>query len=162
MNGFRFFRAAPALVLATLLTGCAATADNTAPGDSSEKGILPLAITWGASGEGYGRLAWNAPHETGSFQFQLHDRRRESKVSTTFVNRCYGHWEAQESFSREGAVAVAGTWRVHCASGRIAEGRFSADESGNGIGEGFDRNGRLVRLAFGVADVEAEETPEAE
>jgi len=147
-----------ALALAFGLVGCAATGDVPADGQQ-DIGLLPLAISWGVSGEGYGQLDWQAARETGNLQFRLYDRERGSSVSTTFVNRCYGHWEAKEVFSRESSEAVAGTWRIHCASGRFAEGRFSADESGNGSGEGFDRNGRLVRIAFGTPSAEAETAP---
>ena len=147
-----------ALALAVGLAGCAATGEGS-PQDTAEDGLLPLAISWGVAGDGYGELDWKASRDKGNIRFRLHDRDRDSGVSTTFVNRCYGHWEAQEVFSHESAAAVAGTWRVHCASGRIAEGRFSADESGNGRGEGFDRNGRLVRLAFGTPTSEQEPAP---
>ncbi len=158
MRKIRRFSQPAVFALAIGLTGCAATGQGPAQ-SAADDGLLPLSISWGVVGDGYGELDWKASREKGNIRFRLHDRERDSGVSTAFVNRCYGHWEAQEVFSHESAAAVAGTWRVHCASGRIAEGRFSADESGNGRGEGFDRTGRLVRLAFGTPTSEQDPAP---
>ena len=144
-NGFRF---PLVLALAAGLAACAGST-GTVSQDGGAANALPVFVSWGVNGDGAGSAGWQTTPSAGDFQFRLHDRERNSSVSTAFVNRCYGHWNAEASSGGEDANLLAGTWRVHCTSGRIAEGRIVIDGEGGGRGEGFDREGRLVRLAFG-------------
>lgn len=146
-----------AMLLAVGLAGCAGA--SSAPVAETDTTGVPFAVAWGASGAGQGVLDWAPAANKNSLSLRLFDRDRNSSVSTAFVKRCYGNLVKSDAHQAEVDGEVGGIWRIHCGSGRIAEGHFSASPSGSGSGEGFDREGRLVRIAFGGRPPVEEEAP---
>ena len=136
------------LAVLAFLAACAGT-DGQKAAQGPEADESKLAVSWGEDGYGDGFIVKPVPSAVGKFRLRLYYKDPFSSSSTAAVNRCFGHWDTQSAEGDTGKPESGGYWRINCASGRSAEGVFTTDGAGNGSGEGFDRQGRPVRLFFG-------------